>query len=154
MKKVLLCLLVLVVLILKTSISSYAQKARTVRLNHIALYVKNLKTSTDFYTNIIGLDTMPEPFHDGRHAWLPIAENSHLHIIQGATSITDHDKNAHVCFTVPSVEEFVKVLQQEKIPYEDWAGKSNSITLRVDGVKQVYFQDPDKYWIEINDAKY
>ena len=35
-------------------------------LNHIAVYVKDLKKSADFYTRIIGLDTIPEPFHDGR----------------------------------------------------------------------------------------
>jgi lactoylglutathione lyase len=28
-----------------------------------------------------------------------------------------------------------------------------TITTRVDGVKQIYFKDPDGYWIEINDAK-
>jgi lactoylglutathione lyase len=45
------------------------------------------------------------------------------------------------------------VLKKANIPFEDWAGKSGAITLRVDGVKQIYFQDPDGYWIEINDAK-
>ncbi len=29
----------------------------------------------------------------------------------------------------------------------------NSITTRVDNVKQIWLQDPDGYWIEINDAK-
>jgi lactoylglutathione lyase len=26
--------------------------------------------------------------------------------------------------------------------------------LRPDGVRQIYFQDPDGYWIEVNDAKF
>ena len=38
-------------------------------LNHIAVYVMDLKISTAFYKDIIGLDTIPEPFHDGRHTW-------------------------------------------------------------------------------------
>ena len=33
------------------------------RLNHIALYVLDLKKSSDFYSQIVGLDTIPEPFH-------------------------------------------------------------------------------------------
>ena len=125
----------------------------TAKLNHVAFYVLNLKTSTDFYRNIVGLDTIPEPFHDGHHTWFLIGPKSHLHIISGATEKTPHDKNTHLCFTVPSVEAFVPILKKNNIPYENWAGEKSAITLRVDGVKQVYFQDPDGYWLEINDAK-
>jgi lactoylglutathione lyase len=39
------------------------------------------------------------------------------------------------------------------VEYENWAGEKNAVTNRVDGVKQIYFRDPDGYWIEINDAK-
>jgi len=56
-------------------------------------------------------------------------------------------------FTVPSVEAFIPGLKKNNIPYENWAGEKSDVTLRVDGVKQIYFQDPDGYWIEINDAK-
>jgi lactoylglutathione lyase len=55
---------------------------------------------------------------------------------------------------VASVDEFVKGLIAAGVPFENWAGKANAITTRVDGVKQVYFQDPENYWIEINDDKY
>jgi lactoylglutathione lyase len=123
------------------------------KLNHIAFYVVDLKTSTDFYKNIIGLDTIPEPFHDGRHTWFSIGPKSHLHIISGAAAKTSHDKNTHLCFTVPSVEAFIPGLKKNNILYENWAGEKSAVTLRVDGVKQIYFQDPDGYWIEINDAK-
>ena len=123
------------------------------QLNHIALYVVDLKTSTAFYKDIVGLDTIPEPFHDGRHTWFSIGVKSHLHVISGAASKTEHDKNAHLCFSVSSVPDFVKVLEKNKIEYENWAGQKMTVTTRVDGVKQIYFKDPDGYWIEINDAK-
>jgi lactoylglutathione lyase len=64
-----------------------------------------------------------------------------------------HVKNAHLCFTVPSVDAFITRLTKNSVPYESWEGKKMSVTTRVDGVKQIYFQDPDGYWIEINDAK-
>ena len=124
-----------------------------VLLNHIAVYVVDLKISTAFYKDIIGLDTIAEPFHDGRHTWFSVGVKSHLHIISGATAKTAHDKNAHLCFSVASVPEFVKVLEKNKVEYENWAGEKMTITTRVDGVKQIYFKDPDGYWIEINDAK-
>lgn len=123
------------------------------QLNHVAVYVVNLQTSTAFYQDIIGLDTIPEPFHDGRHTWFSIGPKSHLHLIQGAREITTHDKNNHLCFTVPSITGFIKVLDSNNIGYENWAGDKQQITNRADGVKQIYFKDPDGYWIEINDAK-
>jgi lactoylglutathione lyase len=122
-------------------------------LNHIAHYVANLQTSTAFYRDVVGLDTIPEPFHDGRHTWFSIGYKSHLHIISGATTNTVKEKNSHLCFSVASVTEFVKVLDKNNIPYENWAGQKQAVTTRVDGVKQLYFKDPDGFWIEINDAK-
>lgn len=137
------------------SILSDRLHAQTVspRFNHVAFSVLDLKKSTVFYTTIIGLDTIPEPFHDGRHTWLKIGDASHLHLIQNPGPIVTPPKNTHLCFTTSSVDEFVNRLKQNKIVFEDLQGKPNSITVRVDGVKQIYFQDPDGYWIEINDAK-
>lgn len=135
------------------SYAASAQKEGTPRLNHIALYVAELKPSTDFYLNVVGLDTIPEPFHDGRHTWFLVGPKSHLHVISGAKVSLPKEKNTHLCFTVPSVDEFIKRLVKNKVPYENWAGEKNAVTNRVDGVKQIYFQDPDGYWIEINDAR-
>jgi lactoylglutathione lyase len=135
------------------SFNCIAQSNQKVLLNHIAVYVVDLKISTGFYKDIIGLDTIPEPFHDGRHTWFAVGVKSHLHIISGAGARKEHDKNSHLCFSVASVPEFVKVLAKNKIEYENWTGEKMTITTRVDGVKQIYFKDPDGYWIEINDAK-
>lgn len=121
-------------------------------LNHVAQYVKDLKVSTSFYQQVVQLDTIPEPFHDGRHTWFAIGPLSHLHLIQGAKEITAHEKNTHLCFTVPSVAVFIKNLETYKVAYENWAGDKMTVTNRVDGVHQLYFTDPDGYWIEINDA--
>jgi lactoylglutathione lyase len=125
----------------------------SVQLNHIAVYVVDLKISTHFYQNIIGLDTIPEPFHDGKHSWFSVGPKSHLHLIEGAESKLAHNKNTHLCFSVASVDSFTAILKKNKIEYEDWPGNKMKVTTRVDGVKQIYFKDPDGYWIEINDAK-
>jgi lactoylglutathione lyase len=123
------------------------------RLNHIAHYVTDLKVSGNFYMNVIGLDSIPEPFHDGKHIWLSVGNHSHLHLIQGASGPSILNKNSHLCFSVASVADFIKVLDKNKIEYENWAGEKQAVTNRVDGVKQIYFKDPDGYWVEINDAK-
>lgn len=125
----------------------------TASLNHIAVYVTDLERSTRFYRDIVGLDTIPEPFHDGKHTWFGVGPKSHLHLISGASKAEVHDKNSHLCFTVPSVDAFILNLEKNGVTYEDWPGKKMAVTLRVDGVKQIYFTDPDGYWLEINDAR-
>ncbi|SEW46507.1 lactoylglutathione lyase [Chitinophaga sp. YR573] len=132
---------------------SSAQKKSPI-LNHIAVYVFNLEKSTTFYRDIVQIDTIPEPFHDGRHTWFKIGTHSQLHLIQGAKEITTHDKNSHLCFSVTSMDEFIARLNAHHIPFENWAGKAGIPTKRVDGVQQVYFTDPEGYWIEVNDDKY
>ena len=52
-----------------------------------------------------------------------------------------------------SVETFITNNKKFNLQYEDWAGQPFTVTKRVDGVKQIYFKDPDGYWIEINDAR-
>jgi lactoylglutathione lyase len=141
------------ILVILSALTGYGQTKQKPVLNHIAHYVVDLKISTNFYMNIVGLDTIPEPFHDGRHTWFSVGYKSHLHLIQGAKEVTIREKNSHLCFSVQSVTDFIKVLEKNKIEYENWAGEKMAVTNRVDGVKQIYFKDPDGYWVEINDAK-
>lgn len=132
---------------------SQAKKPQVAVLNHIAVYVADLTTATTFYKTVFNLEQIAEPFKDNRHTWFTLGAAGQLHLIQGAKKNIDHDKNEHLCFSVFSVDEFVKNLNNLKISYEDWPGKANTVTVRVDGVKQIYFKDPDGHWLEINDAK-
>ena len=152
MKKILLASGFLLFVVHSISAQQASPKVKPT-LNHIAMYVVDLKKSTDFYQRIIQLDTIPEPFHDGKHTWFLVGPLSHLHLIQGAKEYFTHEKNTHLCFTVPSVPDFIKVLDKNNIEYENWAGEKKQMTKRVDNVYQVYFKDPDGYWIEINDAR-
>ena len=119
-------------------------------LNHIAIYVHELKRSTDFYENVLMLEKIDEPFKDGKHTWFTLGSAGHLHLIQGAEANVKRDKNDHLCFSVRSIEDFIANLDKHHIEYTNWPGTAKAPTVRVDGVKQVYFQDPDGHWIEIN----
>ena len=135
-----------------SSMKTSAQ-SRGVKLNHMAFYVVDLKKSTAFYRDILRVDTIPEPFHDGKHTWFTVGPHSQFHLIQGAKQAVAHDKNTHLCFSVPSIDEVIATLEKNKIDYTNWAGKGKTPTVRVDGVRQIYLQDPDGYWVEINDDK-
>jgi lactoylglutathione lyase len=152
--KNLLMLTCLILLLLIASDPCYTQTPKPkARINHTAIFVKDLKATKSFYENVIGLDTIPEPFHDGKHTWYRIGDGVSMHVIEGASEKKQYYKNQHTCFSVSSVEAFTAVLRENNITWEDVAGKKNSTTTRVDGVKQIWLQDPDGYWIEINDAK-
>ena len=148
------CLAIVVALscLLPATLSAQNNKPTAV-INHLAIYVVDLQRSGEFYENIIGLDTIPEPFHDGKHIWLSIGPKASLHIIQGAQAPINHFKNNHICFSLPSVESFIELLKKNGIGFEDVSGNKNIFSTRPDGVKQLWMQDPDGYWIEINDAK-
>jgi len=62
------------------------------------------------------------------------------------------DRNAFEILS--SVEEFSKHLDAMNIKYGNWAQTSKDPQVRPDGIKQVYLQDPDGYWIEVNDDKF
>jgi lactoylglutathione lyase len=122
------------------------------QLNHIALYVADLKRSAAFYRDIIDAGIIPDPFHDDRHLWLKIGEHNQLHLI--ADSQSPQPGNSHFAFTVDSLDDFISGLTAKGIQYDDGHGQPNKIRLRPDGVKQIYFQDPDGYWIEVNEDRY
>lgn len=119
-------------------------------LNHIAIYVHELKRSTDFYEKVLTLQKIDEPFKDGKHTWFTLGAAGQLHLIQGAEANIKRDKNDHLCFSVTSIEDFIANLDRHRIDYTNWPGTEKAPTVRVDGVKQIYFQDPDGHWIEIN----
>jgi len=135
--------------------SSFAQNTNKpiAVFNHLAIYVVDMNKSGDFYMNIIGLDSMAEPFHDGKHIWLKTGPGNSLHIIKGAEVPRQYFKNNHMCFSLPSVEVFTEKLIKKGIPFEDLTGNKNVFSIRPDGIKQLWLQDPDGYWVEINDAK-
>ncbi|MCZ4223074.1 VOC family protein [Pedobacter rhodius] len=122
-------------------------------LNHIAVYVTDLKLATDFYESVFNLPQIPEPFHDGKHTWFSLGSAGQLHLIQGAKSKEIHDKNEHLCFSVTSIDDFIIKLKTKNIAFENWPGAEGAVTLRIDGVKQIYFRDPDGHWLEVNNDR-
>ncbi|HEK21234.1 MULTISPECIES: VOC family protein [unclassified Mucilaginibacter] len=129
-----------------------ASKAQAV-FNHVALCSKDLKKSNEFYTSVLKLKIIPNPFKDTVHTWYSIAPNTAMHVIQGNCSTAPKVIGDHICFSVPSITEFITLLKSRNITYCNWKQVPGQVEHRVDGVSQVYIQDPDGYWIEVNDAK-
>ena len=136
------------------SVCMLSTKAQSPQFNHTTIYVVDMNKSADFYEKVMMLKRISEPFHDNKHIWEAIGPHSQLHIVQGAKEMTPHDINIHLAFSVPSVENFAKHLDALNIKYGNWAQTSKEPQVRPDGIKQIYLQDPDGYWIEVNDDKF
>jgi lactoylglutathione lyase len=133
--------------------SATAPASQPLALNHIALYVNNLQKADNFYEKVLQLKKIEEPFKDGRHSWYSLGAAGALHLIQGEPLTLTRPKNEHLCFSVASIEAFMANLDKHQVNYTNLAGTAKAPTIRPDGVKQIYFQDPDGHWIEINNAK-
>jgi lactoylglutathione lyase len=120
-----------------------------VALNHVALYVVDLQKSADFYKKALLLPELPEPFKDGKHVWLRIGPHSQLHIIQG-NKVQEHDINTHLAFSVKDLPKFMAHLDKLGVRYGSWKSEPGKTTPRPDGVQQIYLQDPDGFWLEVN----
>ena len=120
--------------------------------NHQALHVRDLPKSATFYEKVLDLRRIADPFKDDRHVWFDIGSGLELHVIGGATDVRPQDIDVHMAFSVASVDAFVRHLDSLEVRYVNSRSVERQVTTRRDGVKQVYFQDPDGYWIEVNDA--
>ena len=140
-------------LALLAAADSHRAAAQGPTANHIALYVFDLQKSSDFYRDVLQLKQIPEPFKDGKHVWFRTGPHSQLHIIQGGT-LQEHDINTHLAFSVKDLPKFMAHLDQLHVRYGSWKGEPHQTTARPDGVKQVYLQDPDNLWLEVNDDKF
>lgn len=131
--------------------SSNAQKtAFDFSFNHNALSVKDLQRSANFYKNVLGLQEITNRTESLGIKWFSLGEGKELHLISGNTDEVKINKAVHFALTTPNFDAFVKALDVAKVHYSDWPGTAGKINVRADGVRQVYIQDPDGYWIEVN----
>ncbi len=119
-------------------------------VNHIALSVKDADHSAEFYKTVLLLPEITNRTKLEGIRWVALADGRELHLISVIKEPVIINKAVHLGLTTNDFEAILKRLTDLKIPYSDWPGKPNTFTNRADGVKQLYFQDPDGYWIEVN----
>ena len=124
------------------------------QIDHSSLIVNKLDTTADFYSNILKLKEIPHPDKAPGFRWFQVQGNSQLHLIYKDTVVMKKHKSMHLCLSTPNLETFIKHLEDNNIEYEDWPGTKGAVTLRSDGVRQIYLTDPEGYWIEVNNAKH
>lgn len=124
-----------------------------VSFDHVALSVKNVNVSADFYKEILSLEEIVNRGKADGIRWFSLSDGKELHLISIVEGEITINKAVHFALRVTDFEALTNRLKKLKMDYSSWSGEKNKITVRADGIKQVYIQDPDGYWIEINSAK-
>ena len=121
-----------------------------ITFNHLALSVKDVNRSAEFYTTVLGLAEITNKTRMEGIRWFSLGEGKELHLISLVKDTVVINKAVHLALTTNNFDTLLKTLIENKIAYSDWPGTPNKINIRADGIKQVFFQDPDGYWVEVN----
>ena len=122
----------------------------TFTFNHIALSVKDVDESVQFYQKVFQLEEIENTASDSKTRWLSLNQGKQLHLIPRPNSEIKINKAVHFALSTSDLDSIISNLEKFKIEFSDWKNIPNKIYMRKDGIKQIYFQDPDGYWIEIN----
>ena len=122
-------------------------------INHLALSVKEVNRSAEFYMKVLNLSEITNRSKIEGIRWFVLDDGRELHLISVIKENVTINKALHLGLSTSSFDNFVKRLDALKVPYSDWPGKSNTVNIRADGIKQIFFQDPDGYWIEVNSVE-
>ncbi|WCJ32415.1 Lactoylglutathione lyase / glyoxalase I family protein [Euphorbia peplus] len=132
------------------------QEAPLMALNHVSRLCRNVETSIDFYTNVLGMvvTKRPQALEDFNGAWL-FNYGVGIHLVQAKDGEQesrlpnpDHELDPmdnHISFQCEEVEAMERRLKEHKVEYkkrviEDENGAK---------IEQVFFTDPDGFMIEI-----
>jgi lactoylglutathione lyase len=122
-------------------------------INHLALSVKEVNRAAEFYSKVFGLPEITNRSKIEGIRWFVLGDGRELHLISVIKEDVTANKALHLGLATAGFDAFVKRLDLFKIPYSDWPGKANTVNIRADGIKQIFFQDPDGYWLEVNSVE-
>jgi catechol 2,3-dioxygenase-like lactoylglutathione lyase family enzyme len=122
----------------------------TVSFDHVAISVENVDRSADFYRTVFGLQEITNRTKVEGIRWFSLGESKELHLVSVLKEPVTLNKAVHFALTTSDFDGLVENLRQANVKFSSWAGEAQAITVRADGVRQIYLQDPDGFWIEVN----
>lgn len=122
-------------------------------VNHLAISVKDVNRSAEFYIKVLKLPEITNRSKIEGVRWFVLGDGKELHLISVIKENVTINKALHLGLSTGDFDTFMKYFKELKIPYSDWPGKPNTVNIRADGIKQIFFQDPDGYWIEVNSVE-
>jgi len=143
-------ILLFIALSINGLIQAQEKKSYNFLVNNLALSVKDVNRSAEFYEKVLNLTEITNRSKIPGIRWFLLGDGRELHLISVIKEPVTINKALHLGLSTASFDDFMKKLIELKIPYSDWPGKATTINIRDDGIKQIFFQDPDGYWLEVN----
>lgn len=131
---------------------SSAQNPFNLKKDHDALLVKDVNASAKFYNEIFGLKEIPNGGLGDHIRWFELGDKIQFHLIE-SDERPEKQKGFHLALSTDDLDAFMEFLKSKNIHFENWPGEKGTTNTRPDGIKQIYLQDPDGYWIEVNDNR-
>lgn len=131
-------------------VNGQGKKDSSLSFNHLALSVKDVNVSANFYTDVLNLEIIPLQTNRDDVKWISMGDGKELHLLSFVEGDIKINKAIHLALSTANFDAFVQKLTKLKVEYSDFPGNLNKINVRPDGIRQVFFQDPDGYWIEVN----
>ena len=112
-------------------------------LNHVAIYVSDVKRSTEFYSRVLRLEQIDRPAFNFPGAWFRLGSSQELHLIGNrGVPLPQLNHNNHFALRVDDIDAWEQHLKEAGANY---APKKK----RPDGAWQVFVQDPDGHTVEL-----
>ena len=121
------------------------------RIDHIALLVRDLEESARFWTEIVGIVEVPNPMGGTHIRWFEIGGGQRIHMQAGDVSRTRVEKQTHIALAATDFDAVLARLRAVGAAFSDMPGTPGAVNVRPDGMRAIFLQDPNGYWIEIND---
>jgi len=125
----------------------------TAVFDHYTIKVKSLENSVEFYERVLRLTKISNRTNKDHIRWFSLGNRSELHIVEGNLSGIKTNVGVHLALRLRNFDTFINHLKENGVTPHNSKGNPEKITTRADGIRQVYFQDPDGYWIEVNEAE-
>lgn len=124
----------------------------SIGIDHVSLLVRDMDRSIAFYTGVLGLELLPPiPSYPTTIRWLSIGGIDALHLTQGDFGSTYLTKTTHFALRHYAFDQLIERLRSTGQAFCDWFGAADVVGTRPDGIRGIYLEDPDGYWVEIND---
>ena len=121
------------------------------RLNHMSLQVRSLKASSSFYQDVLLLPEIECGAAKANIRWFGLGKGQSIHLIEGDFGKTFVKISTHFCISSADFDGMINHLNDKSVAFCNVSGEPGKQHTRADGVRSVYLQDPDGYWIEVNE---
>src|SRR3569833_4087358 len=126
-------------------------RGMTLRLDHIALLVRDLDERAAFYLKIPGIREVPNPMGGTHIRWFEFGGNQRFHMQAGDIAAMHVERGTHFAFSASDFDAVLAEIKAQALAYSDFKGTPGAINVRPDGMRAIFLQDPNGYWIEFND---